>query len=124
LKISRDTLHAWIRSGKVPAPAQRRTTRSTSVLQPPRTTPDAWAQSIRQLYDLTPTEDALVDMAAQAMRLAQNSKARDEVRLAAVSRFQNLVRQLDLEEPTHDGEAEKTPGAVRAWPRAVDRTPA
>jgi hypothetical protein len=118
LGVSRDSMHRWIREGRAPRPgggvkASVLALATTSR----RRSPAAWTRAVRQRYELTVTEEALVDMAAEAMRLAQDQKVGPEVRLRAVARFQAVIRQLNFEVP--DGEVEKTPGTVRPWPRTA-----
>jgi hypothetical protein len=78
-----------------------------------------WAAAVRAAYVLSPTEDRLVALADEALTLAENASLAPMVRLAAMARFAQLVRQIDLEVP--DGQAQSAgPGtSARPWPRRV-----
>jgi hypothetical protein len=83
---------------------------------------EAWARSVRRNYELSDTEQKLLELAVAPLRLAQDNEARPVDRLAAMSRYQSLVKQLDLENASDDGKTEETfsPTAdIRTWPRRV-----
>jgi hypothetical protein len=113
LGVDRSTVHRWISAGRVEQPSRRRRKVAGEPTQPPA----SWAATIRLAYELSPTEDTLVDLAAQALSLTRDATAKPETRLAAMGRFQMIVRQLHLEEP--DGEAQKSKEPVQHWPRRV-----
>jgi len=130
LGVSRQSVHTWIKDGKVPRPSGGRPRRRLADSEPTTRrldvpvladagTADEWAARIRATFDLDASEDALVDLAAWALRLARDAATRPETQLAAAGRFAALVRQLNFEpaEATNDGEAESA--AAGAWPRRV-----
>lgn len=80
----------------------------------PRQTPASWARAIRSKYELSETDEALVDLGRRAFLIARGKRARPADRLAATARFQAVVKQLNLESQTDDGEIETT--TVRAFP--------
>jgi len=51
--------------------------------------------------------------------MALDKTARGETQLAAMSRYQALVRQLDLQQEHADGEVETESTTRQQWPRAV-----
>jgi excisionase family DNA binding protein len=121
LGVDRSTVHRWIASGKVSAPAAgRRTARQSATTGTPgqRQTPESWARWVRRQYLLDATEQTLVGLTVDALRLARDESARPEVRLAATARAQSLIRQLKLEN-AEDGEAENTKAEIRVFPRRV-----
>jgi excisionase family DNA binding protein len=127
LGVERSTVQRWIKAGKISRP-------STCGAKPAATggpasrarkqSPESWARWVRRTYDLTATEQTLVDLAERALTLATDATTRAEVRLTATTRYQQLVKQLDLENET-DGEVEKAPrGRCITWPRRIDGTAA
>ncbi len=124
LGVNRSTLHRWIRAGKVAVPAAARPTKRTGLPRGaagPGQTPEGWARAVRRAYTLTGTEQQLLVSATDALTIARDHAARAETRLAAMGRYQALVRQLNLEqEGSERGEVETadTTSAGR-WPRAV-----
>lgn len=129
LNVSRQTIHTWLRAGKIQPPGggrpRRRLGDSEPTTQPDVSvladvgTPADWAQRIRDVFDLDASEDALVDLAERALRLARDSATRPETQLAAMGRFAALVRQLNFEqEASNDGEAAES-AAAGPWPRRV-----
>ena len=59
--------------------------------------PDSWAQWVRRRYELDASEDVLLELAVDALRLARDDGQDARVRLTAAGRFQSLLRQLGLE---------------------------
>jgi hypothetical protein len=132
LGVDRSTVHRWIAAGKVPRPGSKRPPQRASTPAadgepsapaPSLGTPaDEWATWARQTYLLDATEEVLVGLAVEALRLAHDPGAKPADRLAATARFQALVRQLDFEDEeqkTHGETATRHPGDVRQWPRRV-----
>ncbi len=56
--------------------------------------PDAWARWVRRRYELDASEDVLLSLAVDALRLSRDEDQDARVRLAAAGRFQSLLRQL------------------------------
>ena len=119
LGVNRSSVTRWISSGLVPRPGgQRASKRKGPVVAGPRQSPAAWARGVRRAYTLTGTEQQLVDLAVSALSLARDETARPADRLAAMSRFQSLTRQLAFQEVVDDGEVEAPQTAdIRQWPR-------
>jgi transposase-like protein len=113
LGVNRSTVHRWCTAGKAPWPAGRQ----VPVVPAVTVSPDGWAQWVRETYELSPTEDQLVTLAGDALALARDVAVSVAMRVAAMGRFQALVKQLDLEAAV-DGEAEKSTTAG-SWPRRV-----
>jgi len=86
------------------------------------TTPEKWATYVRRRWTLGASDHVLLDMAVRAWAISQNDKATHAAQLSAMGRYQQLLKQLELEEDTDDdGEIEETPTNVRAFPRPVAR---
>lgn len=107
LGVDKSTVFRWRKANKIPAPGGRR----GAVGPPPL--PEGWAASVRAAYDLNATETELVSLAEAALVLARDASLKPADRLAAMSRFSQLVRQIDLEVP--DGEVKTR----AAWPRRL-----
>ena len=127
LGVDRSSVHRWILAGHVPRPGGRvrlvatRSSRSVEAVPgdpvPPELPDVGWAEWARTTYELSANEKALVDLADRALRLARDEGQRPELQLAAMNRFQALVKQLQFEDPKN-GEAETTaPGDVRDFSR-------
>ena len=108
LGVNKATVFRWVKAGKIPGPGGRR--RAPTV--PP--SPEGWAPTIRAAYLLDATETALVELADAALTMARDAAMKPADRLAAMARFAQLVRQIDLEVPS--GEVATDTGR---WPRPV-----
>jgi transposase-like protein len=112
LGVSRSTLHRWIKSGKMPRP----------VPPPPVVMPAAAGSSfldwVRATYTLSRTEDELAQLAQAALDVAHDASASPSQRLAAMTTFRGLARDLRLpsSEDSQHGDAQKTYPA-RVGPR-------
>lgn len=100
LGVDRSTLHRWLESGKVKRPRSQPPARNgeaaaeREALAAP--TPAGWADKIRAAYRLSDTDAELLGLAGSALSMAKTEEhARD--RVTAMARFQQLVRQLNLE---------------------------
>jgi Helix-turn-helix domain len=121
LHVDRATIKRWVRSGQIPALACRRgpPLASAAVVAPlvpdenrrEPVTPEQWAEDIRRRYALDATEEQLLKLATAALTLALDPSATPTTALAAAGRYQQLIRQLNLE----DAHGETTP--ARTWPR-------
>ena len=120
LGVDRSTLHRWLVAGKVQRPPRRekRATEATPAAEMTDQTPEQWAATLRADYLFSSTEEVLVDLGAVTLRLSKDERLSPSERLAAVGRFQQLIKQLHLE-AAEDGEETKTRGDVRPWPRHV-----
>jgi hypothetical protein len=118
LGVDRSTVHRWIASGKAPRPSVRLRP-SLSGGAGPRQSPEAWARVVRRAYALSATESALLDLAVRALAMARDDSAKAETRLAAMGRYQQLVRQLNLESEDRGETETEAQAQVRPWPRRV-----
>jgi hypothetical protein len=129
--MDRVTVHRWIKAGKVPPPGgghrgRRRAPRFTAppVVAPPPVVvapdvvlpadPAAWAASLRQSHDFADmTASAVLELGKDALTMARDTSLPPTVRLAATKTYLQIVRQLDLEDPT-DGQAQTSPTTAPA----------
>lgn len=119
LQVDRSTLHRWLAAGKVSTRANLQNPPAAGAGRDDAAPQDAatWAEWVRQAYELNRTELELLTLAESALALSADATARPADRLAAMSRFQALVRQLSLEEDTH-GTTQTNPN-VRPFPSRV-----
>ena len=115
--VDRSTLHRWRKSGSVRGPKASRDVVTGDHLPAGEQTPKDWRAGLDTTYVLSATEAQLADLAAIALTMARDVTLKPADRLAAAGRFQQLSRQLNLEQE-NDGETEKT-ADVRPWPRRV-----
>ncbi len=118
LGVNPSTLFRAMAAGKVARPSAAR---SRTAVAAPRSgqSPAAWAKAIRRAYALSSTELQLLVLCVEALTLARDTAAKPEVRLSAMGRYQQLVRQMNLESgDTADGKVEtETAATIRAFPR-------
>ena len=117
LGVSRDTVHAWIRAGKV-RPIGGRTRRPRVAGASGRhKTFRAWA---RATFDLSFAELELIDIAQDARNKSKDPKLSASVQLQAAAQFARLLRQLRLPTEAPDGDIQSEPETTRPrWPRVV-----
>lgn len=95
LGVDRASVARWIQAGKLPAPRPSR--RRQMPVPPGSPMPaEAWAAAVRSAYALDATDEALVGLAVAALTAARDPEAKSSERLAAMGRFQALVKQLRL----------------------------
>jgi transposase-like protein len=94
LGVNRSSLHRWMQAGKVAAPAPKMGI--AAGVQPGQTAED-WAKAVREAGDLDATRSALVDLAVEALTISRDTEHRPETRLSAMGRYQQLVKQLNLD---------------------------
>lgn len=94
LGVNRSSLHRWLQAGKVTKPEPKT---GVAAGAEPGQTPDQWATKVRELGELDATRSALVDLAVAALTISRDGEHRPETRLAAMGRYQQLVRQLNLD---------------------------
>lgn len=102
LGVTESTLWRWIRAGKVSTPRHWRAGQPIGETGPivapaPDQSAEGWAAAIRASREFSPTDEKLIDVATDALRLAMDDKTAPTTRLAAMGRFQQLVRQLRLD---------------------------
>lgn len=89
-----------LRRGSIPragrpekaSPGRRTTTRTAAP-----TSPDGWAKWVRDRYELDASEDQLLELAVDSLKLSRDEGQDPKVRLTAMGRYQALLRQLGLE---------------------------
>lgn len=115
LEVNRSTLHRWLDADPSLRPTEgRHQRRGAGGKRRPgagagkERSPDAWARAVRRAYELTATEEQLLDLAVAALRLARDVTLKPGDRMAAAGRYQQLVKQLDLEQEEDDGQASTT----------------
>ena len=99
LGVNRATVYRWAKAGKVPRPSSFRgeMTRAPSV---PGQSPEEWAAAVRACEHFSETDQQLLALAVLALTEARNMSVQPSVRLAAMGRFQSLVRQMGIEPVT------------------------
>src|SRR5262245_16210298 len=109
LGVDKSTIFRWVKAGKLPAPSggRRHEVAVADAVSGPQTAAE-WAQAARETFLLTPTESALVDLGEATLALAKDQTQKVEVRLAAAARFQQITRQLNLDDEDANGEATQT----------------
>src|SRR5262245_59657280 len=106
LGVNESTVRRWLAKGDVANPRRRvRRLRPGVGAARPGESPEAWGRRLRRAYEFSATELQLVGLAVRALTIANDNTAPRHHQLAAMGRYQRLVEQLDLEEPS-DGEAE------------------
>lgn len=129
LGVSRQSLHAWIRNGKIraasPAPSEAAGDR-VSEDAPAGQSPEAWARSVHRKYRLTASEGQMVRLAVRMLKLAHAKGQPAAIQVSATARAAVLVRQINaiLKEADrkHDGRTQETEDITeqeRQWPRRV-----
>ena len=97
LGVNPSTVHRWIKSGKVPVPAWLAGRADPVVGAPSDQAPGEWAAWVRATFPLDQTGETLLELAASALQMARNEAP--PLRLAAMARYQQLVKQLNLQDP-------------------------
>lgn len=93
LGVDRSTVHRWLQAGKV---SDRRADLPPVAPAEKATSADAWRQKVCAAFTLSDTELQLVDLAVDALEMARDRDRRPEIRLAAMARYQALVKQVNL----------------------------
>ena len=98
LKINRSTLTRWLQAGKVKRAGQHPEPLPGPPAREVPVPPDgaAWADTVRATYRLTETDQKLVELAGRMLLLAEAPDTPAFTRIAAVGRYQQVVRQLAL----------------------------
>lgn len=119
LGIDKSTLFRWTKAGKVPAVGSARAGRTDAATTEPVPSgdADAWAATVKkQNPDMSPTDLQLLELARLALSMAHKVSPWDAPRLAAMTRFQALVKQLNL-----TAEATALPAVPQPRPASVAR---
>lgn len=113
LGVNRSTLHRWLQSGKIQRAEPKKGLAAGATDDQ---SPEAWAKAVREAAELDATQGVLVELAAAALRMARTEN-QPAVRLSAMGRYQQLVRQLNLTNEnlaaTPQTKAVERPAAVR-----------
>lgn len=103
LSVHKSTASRWLKAlgpAKTSAPAGNVVPMRAPDPEPPaeaRTDAEAWAEWIRERYELTASEEQLLGLAVLALRMAHDEEQPATVRVQSMGRFQQLLKQLDLE---------------------------
>jgi transposase-like protein len=97
LGVNRSTLHRWMEAGKIAKPAPKRGSTAAPETPPAHQSADEWAAALLESHPLNDTQRQLVALAKAALCLARDTSEAPQVQLSAMGRFQQLVRQLNLE---------------------------
>ena len=92
--VTKSTVNRWIASGKLKPGKSRAST--VSVQSAGTKAPAQWADIVRREYALDATDEQLLTCAQQALELAYNMAETPSTRVAAMGRFQAIVKQLAL----------------------------
>lgn len=115
LEVEESTVSRWVKTGKLTLKNDPKGKRAAGIVaQGERLTPEQWAAAIRRDYALDATDDQLVTMAEAALGEAVDATLSVTARNQSRSRFQALVRQLNL----------IVRAASQAAPEAAPKTPA
>jgi hypothetical protein len=100
LGVDKSSVTRWQAAGRLQRTgvgARASTKRSSAPVRRQRKqTPEEWAAAVRREYQLDATDDQLVSMGCAALMLAGDKTLKDRERLAAMGRFQSIVKQLAL----------------------------
>jgi hypothetical protein len=98
--LAKSTVTRWAKAGKLVIRAakggERDADRAEVAASGAKQSPSDWSASVRATYALDSTDDQLVTMAESVLRDALDETKGLTLRLAAMGRFQSLVKQLAL----------------------------
>lgn len=115
LGVDRSTIHRWIESGKVARPgAKAKKADAAPAPAVPEKEPATWAAWVRESYELDETALMLVNLAEASLLMVGDPKAGRKDRLSAMGRFQQLVKQLNLDGQAMAGALKPATPAPRA----------
>jgi hypothetical protein len=95
LGVNPSSVCRWIAEGKVAGPVSQRPVRPVPSLR--GRSPDAWRRWVRRRYELDGTDQVLLGLAVKAYKIADDPKSPSAIALAAMGRFAQLTKQLNLE---------------------------
>lgn len=93
IQVQTSTVNRWMRAGKLTD--TRRTGTAQPAVETGRTA-EEWGKAVRSDYALDATDEELVKMAEAALEAAHDPKHSLSAQMAAMGRFQALVKQLNL----------------------------
>jgi hypothetical protein len=116
--VNRSTLYRLIKAGKIPPLTGRRrpVVQSRPPASPDGDPSETWRQKVDKAYVFNATELELASMAERARTMAHNDALKPETQLAAMGRYQQLIRQLNLEDESDHGKATQPIPAARPNP--------
>lgn len=118
LGVNKSSVTRWMKAGKL---GQARSARQPVSISKRHQTPDQWAAAVRKAYDLDATDEQLVELAVDALRMSKDLAIGPQARMTAAGRFQALVKQLRLvaraESPTASTDAGEPKRQTFAAPR-------
>lgn len=119
LGLARETLSRWLTRDRQRQAASSAPATSSKARQKPgsRSKAVAFGAWVRRTYQLTRSEEVVLQLAELALAMARDERASDTSRLTAMREFRAAVRELDLPEVLNDGEVENTGSDVRPFPR-------
>jgi hypothetical protein len=94
LNVDKSSVTRWMKQGKL-APT-RDDRRPVKIGAAKKTTPEQWAAAVRAAYDLDATDEQLVALAVDALKMSRDLAIGPQARMTAAGRFQALVKQLRL----------------------------
>lgn len=112
LGVHRSSLSRWIRADPSLAP-DAATRNAPAVVQPsPDMSPHEWRDWVLATFELDGVELQLLALAVEALTMARDQLYKPSDRMQAASRFQSLVKQMQLPDPQPEanehGEAEES----------------
>jgi len=95
LGVNDSTIRRWVKAGKL----EKRTTRQRRAAADaavPTGRPAKWAAAVRKDFSLDASDEELLAMGQTALEMTHDPLMAPSVRLAAMGRFQAVVKQLAL----------------------------
>lgn len=117
LGVNKSSVTRWIAAGKLTVTPKPSIPTSATIRQSPL----EWAASVRDAYQLDPTDDQLVTLGEQALALSLDEQVSVAGRMAASTRFQAIVRQLAL--PMRGSEAQQPAETPAESPAEAPKRP-
>lgn len=120
LGVNRSTLHRWLQTGKVAKPEPKQGPAAGAT---PDQSPDEWSKAVRELGELDATASTLVDLAVAALAMSRDVTNRPETRLSAMGRYQQIVKQLNLDSSASAAGVKPQVPQARTMPRRTGTDP-
>lgn len=109
IKVNKSTVTRWIAQGKLKVKSK---IVDVSTIVRAKKTPAEWAQSIRDEFDLSDTDDQLVTLGEAALMISQDPAAKRSERLNASRAFLSIETKLALAARRGQPETEQQPQPV------------
>jgi plasmid maintenance system antidote protein VapI len=110
LNVDKSSVTRWIKQGRLAITRNDR--KPVRIAAAKKTTPEQWAIAVRAAYDLDATDEQLVSLAVDALKMSRDLAIGPQARMTAAGRFQALVKQLRLV-----ARAEAAPAATPEAPK-------